>query len=69
LARFIVTALGRAGSSLAVILLVKDFLSAALGEPGGRLPQIATVLGVTGRSLDRAGLSFSVCTLCPLQLR
>jgi len=45
LARFIVTALGRAGASLAVILLVRNFLSAALGEAGGLSNDIATALG------------------------
>jgi ATP-binding cassette, subfamily B, bacterial MsbA len=56
LARFIVTALGRAGSSLAVILLVKDFLSAALGEPGGLSTHVATVLGAPGALWVIAGL-------------
>jgi ATP-binding cassette, subfamily B, bacterial MsbA len=56
LARFIVTALGRAGSSLAVILLVKDFLSAALGEPGGLSTHVATVLGARGALWIIAGL-------------
>ena len=45
LARFIVTALGRAGASLAVILLVRNFLGAALGEPGGWFEDIGTALG------------------------
>lgn len=45
LARFIVTALGRAGAALAVILLVRNFLSATLGEPGGLSHDIATALG------------------------
>jgi ABC-type multidrug transport system fused ATPase/permease subunit len=45
LARFVVTALGRAGASLAVILLVRNFLSATLGEPGGLSHDIATALG------------------------
>jgi subfamily B ATP-binding cassette protein MsbA len=56
LARFLVTALGRAGSSLAVILLVKDFLSAALGEPGGLSTHIATMLGKPSALWIIAGL-------------
>src|SRR5262245_45298882 len=44
-ARFIVTALARAGASLTVILLVQHFLSATLGQSGGRSDNFAGVLG------------------------
>jgi subfamily B ATP-binding cassette protein MsbA len=55
-ARFIVTALARAGASLTVILLVRHFLSATLGESGGRSDNFA------GALVGPAGL-WSIATL------
>ena len=56
LARFVLTAVGRAATSMIVILLIRDFLGGVLGERGG-------LAGVVSGTLGTAWALWAVATL------
>lgn len=62
-ARFIVTAVGRAAASMAVILLIREFLSGVLGEGGGLAGWATANFGTTLTLWAVAGLMVG-CYLC-----